>query len=224
MRINTEALIISKICANFIVIIILQLADEVNLTAWIKSDSLRELYLAGCGLTRLPHWLVSGLPAIEKLDVTNNQLTVLPMLTLVTTCRLRFIGLGSNMWSCQTCDNSRAKYYLKKHNIDNLLYHSFCPTEIESNCELQLTVKEELEKSLCCNTTISNRLYYTEPPFPWLYVVIGCVCIFGLVFLTLLANTDCALFYACKKTSFSLTPTANTISDEELSQVTSDDS
>jgi Leucine-rich repeat (LRR) protein len=104
----------SSVCINqyflqtsFDDLIIIQL--EKNAT-WLIAPSLRTLVLSSCELNVFPPWTVVGLPVLDTLDISNNNIKVLPVLSVLHVCRIRLIDLSQTPLDCEGfCENAETK-------------------------------------------------------------------------------------------------------------------
>lgn len=123
--------------------------------------------------------MLLGFPALKKLDISVNHLLVLPVKTLVSTCRLQHIDLRMNMWDCNQCENLRAWFYLKNNSV-NVVTYFFCRPTYSPGC-YRITVAENLEKQLCEVKSITEKVV---PRSLWYYVGIVGIMVVAIAFIS----------------------------------------
>jgi Leucine-rich repeat (LRR) protein len=98
--------------------------------------SLRNLVLSSCGLNVFTPWMVAGLPGLDTLDISNNNIKVLPVLSILSVCRIRLIDLSMNPFDCEGfCENAETKKYLdnnKQITEGQLTTPKFC--DLTAHC------------------------------------------------------------------------------------------
>jgi Leucine-rich repeat (LRR) protein len=136
----------------------LQLVSIQKNVTWFVAPSLRTLVLSSCELHVFPPWMVAGLPGLETLDISDNQIKVLPVLSVVSVCHIRLMNLSRNPFDCEGfCENTETKKYLDNNTQINLAGNlSFCP-EVRDGCILNnITVDLEAVKQKCLLQGLEN--------------------------------------------------------------------
>lgn len=194
-----------------------EVAEDANMTTWLVSPNLRNLSLANCDLTRFPAWMIRGLTSLEVIVLTDNKLKVLPVLTLVSMCRLSSLSLRGNPWDCKDCNNLRTQNYMTERGISDYLGFKFCPAAVPPrNCDLALVYDEENVRNRCLSVPVPERLEYREPWSFWLIVGVVAGCLIGLVLLSMVCNSVVSAI--CKKRR-TVTQRSPSMADAELMHV-----
>jgi hypothetical protein len=103
-----------------------------------------------CELNVFPPWVVAGLPGLENLDLSYNRLKVLPVLSIVSVCRIRAITLDKNPFSCDRyCENAVTKKYFQDNpQIILAGNYTFC-SNTRKGCNVNITEEEEDVRQEC---------------------------------------------------------------------------
>ncbi|XP_059480774.1 chondroadherin-like protein isoform X2 [Neocloeon triangulifer] len=163
-------------------------AHQKNAT-WLVAPSLRTLVLSTCNLEFFPPWMVAGLPGLETLDVSNNRIKVLPVLSVVSVCRVRMMDLSRNPFNCEgICENAVTKKYLADNKQITLAGNATFCIRARNGCNVNITEDEEAVRQNCLLQEIPKPLERRQPRSVWLYIGAASGGLVGLLFLALLFN------------------------------------
>jgi Leucine-rich repeat (LRR) protein len=115
------------------------------------APSLRTLVLSSCELRSFLPWMVAGLPGLETLDISNNMIKVLPVLSILSVCRISLMDLSRNPFDCDGfCENAETKKYLDNNTQITLAGNlSFCP-KVRDGCKVNnITEDQEAVRKEC---------------------------------------------------------------------------
>jgi Leucine-rich repeat (LRR) protein len=126
------------------------------------APSLRTLLLSSCELNVFPPWALAGLSGLETLDISNNQIEVLPVLSVLYICRIRLMDLSQNPFDCEGfCENAETKKYLDNNKQITLAGNlSFCP-EVRVGCKVNNNTKnKQAVRQECLKKSMKKPSYF----------------------------------------------------------------
>ena len=138
------------------------------------APSLRTLVLSSCELRSFLPWMVAGLPGLENLDISNNLIKVMPVLSVLSVCRIRLIELSPNPFDCEEfCENSETKKYMDNNKQITLAGNlSFCPV-VRDGCKVgNITEDQETVRQKC----LLQGLEINYLVFYFLFNIVNIVC------------------------------------------------
>ncbi|CAB3373638.1 Hypothetical predicted protein [Cloeon dipterum] len=176
---------------------VMEKENEEKVQNFLVAPSLRTLVLSDCQITTFPPWIVSGLPGLSTLDISNNKIKVLPVISIVSVCRLITINLERNPFNCEgACANAVTKNYFIENKTKFDKNVTFCPRNVRQGCELNITREEQEVRSKCLLTKIPDPLPREQPRSLWVYIGGASIALVALIFFAMVFN---GLMSTCKR-------------------------